>query len=575
MNWFQQANRSIVVKVTFLMGLLVVIIVAMVAINGFLSRQLESNLSSVKNQDITFNQIIHKANDGFLNMDDQANMWVGMYSYGKNNPLSEATLAQVMSAKKQLNQSLQQAKKLAVTTQEVNMVNKAIIDAGAYENYFTQVHQFNYSQHKKAENIMYVGNSKASNQLTSDMAQLETMSDQRVLLNISNASGLMAKNFIISIIIGLIVAIIGVISLVYFRRVILPIPFISNSLKRIAEGDLTGEKVNIKRSDEVGMLSDATNEMASQLKMLITSVAETSEHVAASSEELTASADETAKATNQIALSIQDVAGGADKQMVSTKEGARAMEGIAASVGHVAETMAVVSQSSLETTQMAEEGNLSIIRAVEQMNSINGSVEKTSGLMKLLNEHSQKVGQIIETITGIAEQTNLLALNAAIEAARAGEQGRGFAVVAEEVRKLAEESANSAREITQIIQDIQNNTTMSVSAMDQVTMETKQGISVIDSAGQSFAKILLATQNVSKQVQDVMASSEEISATTEEITATMENMAKISAGASGEAQNVAAASEEQLASMQEVTASATALSKMAMDLQQLLSQFKL
>ncbi len=116
---------------------------------------------------------------------------------------------------------------------------------------------------------------------------------------------------------------------------------------------------------------------------------------------------------------------------------------------------------------------------------------------------------------------------------------------------------------------------MSVSAMDQVTVETKQGISVIDSAGQSFAKILLATQNVSKQVQDVMASSEEISATTEEITATMENMAKISAGASDEAQNVAAASEEQLASMQEVTASAGALSKMAMDLQQLLSQFKL
>ncbi len=93
MNWLHRMQQSIVVKVTLLMGLLVVIIVAMVGVNGVLSLKLEKNLSNVKNQDVQFNQIIHQANDQFLNMDDQSNMWVGMYNYGKNAALVKTTLA--------------------------------------------------------------------------------------------------------------------------------------------------------------------------------------------------------------------------------------------------------------------------------------------------------------------------------------------------------------------------------------------------------------------------------------------------------------------------------------------------
>ena len=573
MGWFQRMQRSVVFKITALMGLLVVLIAAMVAVNSDLSQRLEKNLSEVKSRDIAFNQMVHKANDGFLNMDDQSNMWVGMYSYGRNNALVKSTLAQVMAAKQQLDDSLQKAKGLSTTAQEANTVEKALADARGYENFFSQVEQLNYTHHAQAESIMYVGNAQASNRLTADLSQLGQMSDEQVLQNVSSASSLSTSSLSIAIVIGVIVAVIGIVALFYLRRVIAPIPVISGKLRQIAGGDLTGAAMSLQRSDEVGTLAQAINEMADQLKRLIASVAETSEHVAAASQELTASAEETAKATNQIAASIQDVAGGADKQMAGTKEGARAMEGIAASIERVADTTTAVSQASVETTRMADEGNRSIQEAVTQMRSIHESVERTSGLMAVLHEHSQKIGQIIESITGIAEQTNLLALNAAIEAARAGDQGRGFAVVAEEVRKLAEESAASAREITHIIQGIQSNTSASVSAMAQVTAKTRQGIEVIDKAGQTFAKILQATQNVSRQVQEVMAESEEISAATEEITATMDDMAKISEGASVEAQTVAAASEEQLASMEEITASATALSKLAQEVQQLLSKF--
>ncbi len=209
------------------------------------------------------------------------------------------------------------------------------------------------------------------------------------------------------------------------------------------------------------------------------------------------------------------------------------------------------------------------------MRSINEAVGSTSASLQQLNEFSQQVGKIIETITGIAEQTNLLALNAAIEAARAGDQGKGFAVVAEEVRKLAEESATSGREITKIIQAIQLNTTESVTSMAHVSTETTRGMGVIEKAGKAFAMILQATQHVSRQVQEVTAASEEISATTKEMTSAMVEMASIAKTANRASQTITAGSEEQLASVEEITASAAALSKKAQEMQHQLTQFKI
>ncbi len=344
---------------------------------------------------------------------------------------------------------------------------------------------------------------------------------------------------------------------------------------KVAEGDLRVNELHTKAKDEIGDLMSATNGMVTNLKHLINSVSEMSEQVAAASEELSASAEETTKATNQIASSIQEVASGSEKQMTSTNESARAMEEIASGIQHIAETTTVVSQSSQDTTRIADEGSGSIAHAADQMESISHSVEETSSQIRRLDEYSQQIGQIIEAITGIAEQTNLLSLNAAIEAARAGEHGRGFAVVAEEVRKLAEQSAGSAKEITALVHEIQNNTTQSVHAMEQVRQETQSGVSIISEAGKAFTAIVEAARVVSQQIEEVTAASEEMSATTEEVTASIEDMANISQQANAEAQNVAASSEEQLASMEEISSSAISLSKLAQDLQQTISTFKL
>ena len=179
------------------------------------------------------------------------------------------------------------------------------------------------------------------------------------------------------------------------------------------------------------------------------------------------------------------------------------MEGISGSLRHVTDTTTAVSQSSLNMTQMADDGNRSVQEAVQQMRTINESVQHTSSLMAVLQEHSLKIGQIIETITGIAEQTNLLALNAAVEAARAGEQGRGFAVVASEVRSLAGRSATAAKEIKGLIQDS--------------VRKVADGSTRVTQSGQTLEEIVSSVKKVSDIVAEIAAASREQSAGIEQV----------------------------------------------------------
>lgn len=209
------------------------------------------------------------------------------------------------------------------------------------------------------------------------------------------------------------------------------------------------------------------------------------------------------------------------------------------------------------------------------MNSIELSVNDSAALAKQLGERSQTIGKIAELITSISSQINLLALNAAIEAARAGEHGRGFAVVATEVRKLAEQSADAAKQIDELIKGIQGDSQQSVYAMDRVIREVQSGKELVNDAGKTFQMILHAIQHVAYKIQEVSAITEEISASSEEIAASVDETARISEESSRNTQNIAASSEEQLASMDNISLSADSLSKMAQELEQLIFKFKI
>lgn len=345
--------------------------------------------------------------------------------------------------------------------------------------------------------------------------------------------------------------------------------------KEMASGDFRDAPRKIIRADEIGQVGDALAEMRDTLRKLMKQVNESSEQLAAASEELTASADQSAQAANQVAESITGVAHGAEKQLSVASDTSAVMQQMSASIQQVAANATEMAGQTVHAVDRAKEGNKSVDKAVNQMASIEQTVTNSAQVVTKLGERSKEIGQIVDTISGIAGQTNLLALNAAIEAARAGEQGRGFAVVAEEVRKLAEQSQDAAKQIAALISEIQSDTDKAVVAMEDGTREVKLGAEVVNDSGKAFQEIANMVTNVSEQTKEISAAIEQMSIGSQQIAGSVKEIDELSKKTSGEAQTVSAATEEQSASMEEIASSSQALAQLAMKLREAVSKFQI
>lgn len=354
-----------------------------------------------------------------------------------------------------------------------------------------------------------------------------------------------------------------------------PIIKINEQLKLLAEGRLNLNDLQINSKDELGDLAASCNQMVKNTKSLILSIQSTAEHVAASSEELHASAEQSAEVTSQVAQAITDVASASAEQLTSMDSAMGTIQHMSSNIKEVANKIHLSAQQSKEAADTAQGGNQYIENAVKQMNNIESTVSHSAEVVTSLGERSKAIGQIVDTISGIAGQTNLLALNAAIEAARAGEQGKGFAVVAEEVRKLAEQSQEAAKQIAELIGEIQKDTAQAVVAMGEGTNEVKIGADVVNEAGKAFISIVESIENVSQQITQVLANTNEISGGMENIIQVVERVDEKSKDIASEAQSVSAATEEQAASMEEIASASRSLTVLIQELQNESSKFKL
>lgn len=565
-------TRTLIGKVLMIMGVMIIAVIAMIVVSFNLSANVVTNIQTLQAKDIGISTETADAYSSFLTMDDQSNMWVGLYSY-HDKSLSDSTLQQILQAEQQLNQSLVKLKSLVPGSSGQALVKKAEQDAAGYEAYFSQVQKLNSTDHQKAQHIMYIDNSNVSNALTADLQQLKELGKQRVETNALVSIHSSTRQERMTLIGGTVVALLGIGLLGFIYLLLKPVNRIVRLVRKVAKGDLTIEEIRVRNKDEIGLLADGVNQMVQNLRTMIAEVGLNAEQVAASSEQLMASAEQTSQATEHIATSIQEVAAGSESQAVSTDTAVTTMAEIASATGHIAVTANQVAETAEQATQLAAEGQSSLQQVTSKMEMISDKVNTLSHDVHELGKRSHRIGEIIGVINDIASQTNLLALNAAIEAARAGEHGRGFAVVAEEVRKLAEQSSNSATEIVQVIQSIQDDTGKTVHMTEGVREEVASGMDVVQGARAAFARIQQGVIDVTRQIQEVSAAVEQMSASTDGASQAMQAVSDVAVQAVSSTQNVSAAAEEQLASMEEITASATALARMAEQLQTVIGRF--
>jgi len=455
----------------------------------------------------------------------------------------------------------------ALLGKEMNYISHPTIEPGtiAKEDFLKKLYtddegEFSYRYKEQDKKMTYL-----TNELTG-WKVLGTMYKNEVVQASSNLIKILIVIEILTIIIGVMVAI------YVTRSITRPLNALKGSANIISQGNLT-KTIEIQSGDEIGELGDAFQTMKKNLRQLIIEADDNTEQVAAAAEQLSAAAEQTITAAERVGASIQEIAHDAENQTIAIDHTAQAMEEIANGVERISFNTENVNKEASDTAVHAEEGEAYVKRNVEHMETIYTHVNESDQIIQELNDHSGKITQIIAVISQIAEQTNLLALNAAIEAARAGEQGKGFAVVADEVRKLAEQSQTSAKQITDLVQEIQRKTEHSAEKMSKAAESVGTGIQLSNDTIVKFNEILAGVKSIAPQIAEISMIAKTVSGEVSAVSSTTKELAEIAKKNAAASDAVAASTQEQIASLEEVNASAKALSDGSEKLQGIIGRF--
>jgi methyl-accepting chemotaxis protein len=288
----------------------------------------------------------------------------------------------------------------------------------------------------------------------------------------------------------------------------------------IAGGNLG---VEVRPRSKNDMLGNAFTKMTEGLRNLVRNVKDAASQVASASAQVAGASDESAKISlqsssaidevtstmHEMSVNVQNMVKSTQIQASSVSETSASIDEMVASIQRVADTAKVLLDISNRSREEVQSGITTMDKATEGLNKINVTIGASGEIIGVLGQRADDIGKIIEVIDDLAEQTNLLALNAAIEAARAGEHGLGFAVVADEVRKLAEKSAQSTKEISELIQSIQKEARKAVENMDQSTEIVDQGLQLGHELNQALRKISNVVTEVYKFAQEIGAATNE------------------------------------------------------------------
>lgn len=354
-----------------------------------------------------------------------------------------------------------------------------------------------------------------------------------------------------------------------------PIQMVMGRMKSISEGDLSNEKLLIHSRDEVGQLVTATNDMNDSMSEIIRKINTVSEAVSSQSEELTQVAGEVKAGTEQVAITMVELATGSETQANNASDLAGNMGTLTEIVDEANESGEKIQSNSEKMLYLTDNGSRLMNSSTEQMVKINHIVKDAVVKVQDLDTQSKKISQLVIVIKDVADQTNLLALNAAIEAARAGEHGKGFAVVADEVKKLAEQVALSVSDITEIVTEIQSESSAVAESLTIGYKEVEHGTNEIETTGKTFNEISIALSEMVENIKVVSTNLAKTAVSCQDMNESIEEIAALSEESAAGVEQVTASSQQASSSMEEVSGSSEHLAQLAEELNQMVAQFKL
>ncbi|MDH0289287.1 methyl-accepting chemotaxis protein [Pseudomonas sp. GD04087] len=298
------------------------------------------------------------------------------------------------------------------------------------------------------------------------------------------------------------------------RNLISPIARLIEHIAQLSEGNF-GERVDASRRDELGRLARAANTLRDFLAETFTRLKHSTTELDTASGELNAIATLMAEGTRE--------------QFSRTDQVATAMHEMSATAQEVARHASDAARAADDADQHAQQGGEVMKTTIVTITEMSNEIANTAEVIRRLESDSGRIGKVLEVIRGIADQTNLLALNAAIEAARAGEAGRGFAVVADEVRTLAQRTAESTAEIHQIIDTVQTGSVNALRAIENGQTRSEQGVERVTQAGEVLRSITLAVEAIRDMNRQIATAAEEQTSVAEDISRNLTEITAIGA----------------------------------------------
>ncbi len=384
---------------------------------------------------------------------------------------------------------------------------------------------------------------------------------------------LMSTSMIMIIAIVVIIGISVFLALLFGKSISKRVGHLKQQIAQFAEKNLN-IKFEEKGTDEIMDMGVTLNMMSRSLETNMRDIKEMSQKIHDSANQLAAVVEEQVAGSEEIASEVSQISSNFQDLSASTQEVNAGVEEISSGAQNAARVSQELTQNAQSTDDYAKEGQKSLKKVGDLMENASNQTIATAVKVDQLVSKAENVQKIIETISSIADQTNLLALNAAIEAARAGEAGKGFAVVADEIRKLAEESQNSASDINTILKEINQNAHDTQKSTDETKRSINEVNQMLKSTLEQFEGIISQVSVISGNVQNLASSVEEQSASSEEIASSMDTSAKNITNASEQLEHIDEATKEQSRAAEENGKTAEELSSMAERLAEFVNQFK-